>query len=285
MDIEYDGTRYRGWQVQENARSVAGEIQRAIRAIGAEMVDMGGSGRTDAGVHALRQTVHLRLRSPVVVEPFRVELNDALPHDINVLSLLAAADKFHSRHDAVSRAYLYQIARRRAALAKKYVWWVKRTLNPEAMARAAALMEGRHDFRHFCERPADQSSTIVVVERVAVEKAGDLRLVRMVASHFLWKMVRRVVGALVRVGTGELSQDDLRRLVDPSDRSAGTSPPGSQHPGVLESAVAEWTAPPSGLFLERAIYPGEPGPGPVQPAVPVGSIPAFTPFLGQSTRG
>jgi len=275
MDLEYDGTRYRGWQVQENARSVAGEIQRAIRAIGAEMVDMGGSGRTDAGVHALRQTVHLRLRSPVAVEPFRAELNDALPHDINVLSLLAAADKFHARHDAVSRAYLYQIARRRAALAKKYVWWVKRSLNAEAMARAAGLMEGRHDFRLFCERPADQSSTIVVVERVAVEKAGDLLLVRMVASHFLWKMVRRAVGALVRVGTGELSQDDLRRLIDPAGHAAG---------GLLESSVAEWTAPPSGLFLERAIYPGEPGPGPLLPAIPVATVPTFTPFLGAQTR-
>jgi tRNA pseudouridine38-40 synthase len=270
MDIEYDGTRYRGWQVQENARSIAGELQRGIRAVGGEMVDMGGSGRTDAGVHALRQTAHLRLRSPVQAESFRNELNDALPHDIHVLSLRAAADRFHARHDAVSRSYLYQIARRRAALAKRYVWWVKRPLDAEAMALAAARLEGRHDFRHFCERPAEQSSTIVVVQRIAVEKAGDLLLVRVEASHFLWKMVRRVVGALVRVGMGALSQEELQRLLNPAG-------PGD---AALQTGVAEWTAPPSGLFLERALYPGEPGLGPLLPAVPVAAPTAFTPFLG-----
>jgi len=275
MDIEYDGSRYRGWQVQENARSVAGELQRAIRAVGAEMVDMGGSGRTDAGVHALRQTAHLRLKRAVTAESFRAELNDALPHDIHVLSLLAAADRFHARHDAVSRSYLYQIARRRAALAKRFVWWVKRPLDADAMVHAAARMEGRHDFRHFCERPADQSSTIVVVQRVVVEKAGDLLLVRMEASHFLWKMVRRAVGALVRLGMGDLSQEDLQRLIDPS------GPAGAN---VMESQVAEWTAPPSGLFLERAVYPGEPGLGPIQPALPVVAGQAFPPFLGSARR-
>lgn len=272
MDIEYDGSRYRGWQVQENARSIAGELQRAIRAIGAEMVDMGGSGRTDAGVHALRQTAHLRLKQSVSPETFRAALNDALPHDIHVLSFLAAADSFHARHDAVSRSYLYQIARRRAALAKKYVWWVKRPLDIEAMARAAAVLAGRHDFRNFCERPAEQASTIVVVERVAVEEAGDLVLVRMVASHFLWKMVRRVAGALVRAGTGELSRDALQRLVDPAAAARTMLP---------ESAVAEWTAPPSGLFLERAVYPSEPGLGPLLPAIPVAPAPAFAPWLGK----
>ena len=235
---------------------MAGECQRALRAAGADIIDMGGAGRTDAGVHAIRQTAHLRLRQPVDAGQLRIAMNDALPHDIHVLSLLAARGAFHARHDAVSRHYLYQISRRRTALAKRHVWWVKRALDAAAMKRAAATIEGRHDFRNFCERPDDQESTIVVVDRAECAVAGDLILVRLSASHFLWKMVRRVVAALVRVGTGELPAGGIPRLI--------------QDPGA-GAQVAEWTAPPSGLFMERVVYPGEPTPGPMSPVIPVGS--------------
>jgi tRNA pseudouridine38-40 synthase len=252
-DIEYEGTRYRGWQVQANARSVAGELHRAIAAAGGSAGEIGGSGRTDAGVHALRQTAHVRLQRAVDADRFRRAVNDALPPDIHILELREAAARFHARHDAVARSYLYQIALRRSGLAKRFVWWVREPFDVDRAGGAAALLSGRHDFRAFCERPSEQPSTIVVVERVEVARAGDLVLVRFVASHFLWKMVRRLVGALARAGTGELSPQALEDLVA----------------GRAEAPVASWTAPPSGLFLERVLYPGEAPLGPLAPAFPV----------------
>ncbi|HYO12194.1 MAG TPA: tRNA pseudouridine(38-40) synthase TruA [Thermoanaerobaculia bacterium] len=257
LTIEYEGTRYHGWQEQKNARSVTGELRRALEEAGGTVKEIGGSGRTDAGVHALAQVAHLRMVEAVDPESFRREANDLLPADIHVLSLSQAPAKFHARHDAVLRSYLYQISRRRTALAKRFVWWVKRPLDPGRMAEAATFLPGKHDFRLFCERPAEQPSTLVVVEGVEVVTEGALVLVRLTASHFLWKMVRRVVGTLVRVGAGELPPTDFQTLL-----AARPLRPGRGLP-------AEWTAPPSGLFLERVVYKGDPPLGPVVAAVPV----------------
>ncbi|HEV8580071.1 MAG TPA: tRNA pseudouridine(38-40) synthase TruA [Thermoanaerobaculia bacterium] len=257
LTLEYEGTRYHGWQEQKNARSVAGELRRAVEEAGGTVRELGGSGRTDAGVHALAQVAHLRLKSAIDPEPFRSEVNDRLPADIHVLSLAAAPDRFHSRHDAVSRSYLYQISRRRTALAKRWVWWVKRPLDERRMAEAASLLTGKHDYRLFCERPSEQPSTLVVVERAEVAMDGALILVRLAASHFLWKMVRRVVGTLVKVGAGELDLKRFEELVSAKKPQSGKGLP------------AEWTAPPSGLFLERVSYRGELPLGPINPVVAV----------------
>jgi tRNA pseudouridine38-40 synthase len=273
LTIEYEGTRYHGWQEQKNARTVAGELRRVVSAAGGEILELGGAGRTDSGVHALAQVAHLRLRKAVVPDRFRLAINDALPADIHVSALEAAQDRFHARHDALWRSYLYQISLRRTALGKRLVWWVKRPLDVRRIEAAAALLKGRHDFSSFCEKPGEQKSTIVVVDRVEIAEAGALVLVRIVASHFLWKMVRRLVGALVRVGAGELSDEELRGLLERPDL-AGES-----------VGVAEWTAPPSGLFLERAAYQGEPGPGPLVPAIAIPAEPApRTPVIRQAGR-
>lgn len=252
LTLEYEGTRYRGWQEQKNARSVAGELRRAVEEVAGVVGELGGSGRTDAGVHALAQVAHLRLARKVEPERFRREVNDRLPPDIHLLAAAPAPDRFHARHDAVLRSYLYQVSTRRTALAKRFVWWVKRPLDVGAMRAAAAHLAGKHDFRLFCEKPAEQTSTLVVVERAELAADGALVLVRLAASHFLWKMVRRVTGALVEVGSGALGVEDFAALV------AGRG-----------KAHAEWTAPPSGLFLERVTYPGEPPLAPLRAAVPV----------------
>jgi len=244
LTVEYEGTRYRGWQEQQNARSVAGELKRAVIDAGGDVVELGGAGRTDAGVHALHQVAHLRLRASVDPNRFRLAVNDALPHDIHVLAMRKAQDRFHARHVAVLRSYVYQISRRRTALAKRHVWWIKRGLDPARIERAAACLPGMNDFANFCERPQDQSSTRVLVERAEVASDGALILVRLAASHFLWKMVRRVVGSLVRVGAGELNQRDFEALF-----RGGT---------IRGLTTAESTAPPSGLFLERVLYADDP---------------------------
>src|SRR6185295_10667252 len=225
LTLEYEGTRYHGWQEQKNARSVSGELRRAVEEAGATVRELGGSGRTDAGVHALAQVAHLRLAGKVDAEAFRREVNDRLPADIHVLSLTPASDRFHSRHDAVSRSYLYQISRRRTALAKRWVWWVKRGLDTARMAEAAALLKGRHDFRLFCERPGEQPGTVVVVESAEVTTAGALILVRLSASHFLWKMVRRVVGTLVQLGAGDLDRAAFEDLLAAKQPKSGKGLP------------------------------------------------------------
>ena len=256
LTLEYDGTRYHGWQEQKRARTVAGELRRAAETLLATPIELVGSGRTDAGVHALAQVAHLRFEAAPPSD-FAAALNELLPPDIHVLAAATAGARFHARHSAIARSYVYQVSRRRTAFAKRFVWWVPAYLSVERMRRAAAHLPGRHDLAAFCERPQDQKSTVVVVERAEVEASGDLVLVRLVASHFLWKMVRRISGALVRVGSGELEDSHFRFLVE-----TGAAP------GAPD--VGRWTAPPSGLFLERVLYDGDPELGPLRPAFAVG---------------
>ncbi|HEX2252868.1 MAG TPA: tRNA pseudouridine(38-40) synthase TruA [Thermoanaerobaculia bacterium] len=265
LTLEYEGTRFRGWQEQKNAPlTVMGALRRAVVEVAGTDpgggAGLGGSGRTDAGVHALGQVAHLRLPRPVDPERFAAEVNERLPADVHLLSMRPAPERFHARHDATSRAYLYQVSRRRTGLAKRFVWWVRRPLDAAAMARAAAAIPGRHDFRHFAADPegrrSEKKSTVVVVEAAQIATAGELVLVRVVASHFLWKMVRRLTGVLVEVGAGTFSPEDFAALLEP-----GSGPP--------PIVPAEHTAPPSGLFLERVLYPGDPPLAPPAPAFPV----------------
>ncbi len=239
VTLEYAGTRYSGWQKQKNARTVQGEIERAIaEATGERAFEFQGSGRTDAGVHALRQVAHLDVRTRFSPEMLRRQVNDGLPADINLLRIEPAPHRFHARHAAVARMYLYQVARRRSAFAKPYVWWVKDTLDLPRIERAAAAFAGLHDFRTFSDDDPDEKSTEVLVEDVAVGEDGDLILIRVSGSHFIWKMVRRMVGVLVAIGRGELDPAEVTRLL--------------QGPSELPARL---TAPASGLFLERVLYP------------------------------
>src|SRR5262249_17744424 len=162
LTLEYDGTRYSGWQEQANARTIAGELRKAAEDFFARQVEIGGAGRTDAGGHALAQGAHLKLsprpqhggRPKTIPRPQEIlyGLNDRLPSDVNILEVAEADARFHARHDAVSRSYLYQISTRRTAFAKKYVWWVKDRLDVKAMSQACDRIVGRHDFAAFSER-------------------------------------------------------------------------------------------------------------------------------------
>jgi tRNA pseudouridine38-40 synthase len=241
LTLEYAGTRYSGWQKQKNARTVQGDLEYAIaETLNTDEFDCQGSGRTDAGVHAVMQVAHLEARMPMPFETFRRRVNDALPPDINLLSIAKAPHRFHARHHAVARSYLYQVARRRTAFAKPYVWWVKEPLDVISMQIAAARFTGMHDFRSFSDDDPDDKSTAVLIEEVVVGEDGDLVLIRIGGSHFLWKMVRRMVGVIVEVGRGGLKIDAIDEFLrEPS------------------STPAKLTAPASGLFLERVFYEGD----------------------------
>ncbi len=244
LELEYEGTRYRGWQMQHNAKTVQGELQDAARQLFASKFELFGAGRTDAGVHALQQIAHLKVDevgSNVSPLQIRHGFNDILPHDINILKVSNAPDTFHARHDAIARFYLYKISTRRTAFAKSLVWWIRDRLDAKAMAEAAQMIVGKHDFTSFCEKDeTKKQSMIVQVQHAEIFTEGDLICFRIGASHFLWKMVRRIVGMLAEVGRGNTTYDAFERLLR------------------FESNVpAQFTAPPSGLFLEKVIYNGD----------------------------
>jgi tRNA pseudouridine38-40 synthase len=253
LTIEYAGTRYSGWQIQKNARTVQGELTRAITdVIGNTDIELYGSGRTDAGVHALAQVAHLDAQTTLPIETLRRRINELLPSDINVLRLESVRHRFHARHNAVGRSYIYQVSRRRTAFAKALVWWVKDELDVERMRGAARSFVGFHDFRSFSDANPDETSTDVLVETLDIHEDEDLLVVHVEGSHFLWKMVRRLVGVLVEVGRGGLTETEAARLLTSAD-----------------GLPARLTAPASGLFLERVFYEGEPRDVSVRPPIAV----------------
>ena len=239
LTLEYDGARYAGWQFQRNERSIQGELlEAAFKIFETQDVEIYGAGRTDAGVHARGQVAHLE--APVermAPDQLLIRFNELLTHDINILRIEKAPPRFHARHDARSRSYVYQISKRRDAFAKKYVWWVRDRLDVKAMAAAAARLEGFHDFASFGDVEKEGQSTMVEMTRVEVREDADRIYIHLTGSHFLWKMVRRIVGVLVEVGRGRMSGQTVEDFLENPSREP-----------------ARLTAPPSGLFLEQISY-------------------------------
>jgi tRNA pseudouridine38-40 synthase len=236
--LEYDGTNYSGWQTQKNAKSIQGTLITAAQEFLGAPIEIQGAGRTDAGVHALGQVAHLECAKKLNLETLRIGLNDNLPASINVLLVENAQPRFHARHHAVSRSYLYLIAKRRTAFGKRYVWWIKDNLNLSKMQQELNLFQGFHDFASFADKRMDKdASTQVDIEGVQLKEFDDIIALRVVGSHFLWKMVRRIVGITVEAGRGNITASDIGVMLS----SYSDSP-------------ARFTAPPSGLYLEKVLY-------------------------------
>jgi len=238
--------------MQKNAKSIQGKLYEVAKNIFMnrhsrskdEHLEIYGAGRTDAGVHALCQVAHLEVKTMLAPEIIKMKLNDELPSDINIIEVEKTSPKFHARHDAVGRSYIYQVSRRRTAFGKPFVWWIKDQLDFKKMEIASQHFIGMHDFISFADKDdQDKSvyrqgkSTKVLIKDVQMKEEGGLILIRIVGSHFLWKQVRRMVGVLVEIGRGKLTEKDLIYFLEHE------SP-----------APAKFTAPPSGLFLERIYY-------------------------------
>jgi tRNA pseudouridine38-40 synthase len=261
--IEYDGSRFQGWQKQgpkqsrEGVRTVAGSLEHAIHAAGLRLVYLGGAGRTDAGVHALGQVAHLHLEARGAPRPgeLRRLLDPILPQDLALRDVSACSPRFHARHDAVDRTYLYQISRRRSAFGKPWIWWVKRSLDLDRLARAWTAFEGDQEFSSFADLDTEEDGRARIF-RCEVVEAGSLILLRVRATHFFRRQVRRMVGASVACALGE---EEPRRILE--DLRNPT-----------EAANLFWgakAAPGSGLFLEAVRYPGDPDLGPPRPTLTV----------------
>ena len=241
LTIEYDGSRYAGWQVQKGERTVQGAFFDACKKIfGETKFELFGSGRTDAGVHAFGQVAHLEVDSRISTERLMLSLNDNLPYDVNVLAVEQANPRFHARYDAVERSYIYLISKRRTAFGNSNVWWIRAELNVEQMKKAAKEMTGKRDFASFTDKNAEAPNTIVYINSIDIYETRDLIAIHITGSHFLWKMVRRMVGVLVEVGRGGVS------LTDVEDMFKSYSP-----------TPAKLTAPAAGLYLEHVYYKGE----------------------------
>jgi tRNA pseudouridine38-40 synthase len=240
LTIEYDGTPFVGWQVQDNGVSVQGVLTDAITAFTGERAAVQGAGRTDAGVHALGQVAHVDLAKNWDADTVRDALNAHLrPHPIAVLAAEQVTDSFEARFSASKRHYLYRIINRRADLAldQYRAWRIPRPLDANAMHTAAQLLIGKHDFTTFRAAECQAKSPIKTLDRLDVARETDEVRVTTSARSFLHHQVRSIVGSLVHVGEGKWSADDLAAALAARDRTA-----------------CGQVAPPHGLYLVRVEY-------------------------------
>lgn len=242
LELSYDGTAYSGWQVQPGQATIQGELQRVLTRIEEAPVTVHGSGRTDAGVHAMAQVAAFDLRNPIPPENLQRAMNRLLPRDIRVNAVSEAPLDFHPRHHATAKTYRYRIYRERVCppFERFFVWHQHAALDEAAMERCARLFVGCHNFRAFAatdERytpDADMRRTIFSAE---LHREGAMLCFEVRGSGFLKHMVRNLVGALVEVSVGNLSGDDVAAMLHSGRRSLGIR-----------------TAPPSGLFLVSVEY-------------------------------
>jgi tRNA pseudouridine38-40 synthase len=238
--LEYDGTRYHGWQRQADAATIQQTLEGALERLTGEKVALIGSGRTDAGVHALGQVANFRLKSTIPLKAFHDGLNSMLPKDIAVLSATEAPPEFHARKSALHKTYEYCILNRgdRSPLHHHYAWWIAQQLDFEGLAAAAAFLPGEHDFTAFRASGSDNKNPVRQVLAAAWRDGpGDWLSFTITATGFLRGMVRSLVGTMVEVGRGKAPATKLAELLGS----------GARH-------LAGPTAPAQGLYLVEVFY-------------------------------
>ncbi len=239
LTIEYDGSGYSGWQKQPDRKTIQGEIENAIfKSIG-ENVEVFGSGRTDAGVHALNQTAHFDLNAPVPVSKLAQVLDRALPSDICIKSATQVQDSFHARFSIKKKVYLYKIynSQEKDVFISKRAGWVKQDLDIEKMKKIAKILKGEHNFKGFCSANACVSDYTRTVYDIKIWREENFVYVEVAGSGFLYNMVRIIVGTLVDFSLDKLSIEDVKIALASQDRSKSGQ-----------------TMPASGLYLKDTIY-------------------------------
>ena len=245
MTVEYDGTPYVGWQMQENGHSVQAALQNGILSLTGETVSIRGAGRTDSGVHAIGQVIHADLARDWKPHTLRNALNAHLGmagEKVAVVDVRATDESFDARFSAVKRHYLYRIVNRPAPLALEAnrAWWVPKQLDHEAMHAAAQMLVGHHDFTTFRSAHCQATSPMRTLDRLDVTRDGELIEIRASAQSFLHNQIRSFAGTLKLAGEGKMSPEDVRAALEARDR---------KECGPV--------APPEGLYFMKVDYPGD----------------------------
>lgn len=239
LDLCYDGTRYRGWQrLPGREDTIQGKLEGALSQILEELVEISGSGRTDAGVHALAQVASFHCENPMPPEEILSQLRRYLPEDIGVLSCREVSPRFHARLNARKKTYVYRIwnSNSPCVFQRRYVAVFPEELDRPAMERAARILEGTHDFSAFCGNPKMKKSTVRVLEQIAFTQQDQELQLRFTGNGFLHHMVRILVGTLIEVGRGVRTPESVGELFGAKREQAG------------------FLAPAQGLCLEEVVY-------------------------------
>ena len=240
ITIEYDGSAYHGWQRQAADRTIQGEIENALMIMTGDSITVTGSGRTDAGVHALNQAANFRCDTSLAPEAFLKGLNSLLSEDIVITSCKVVPEKFHARYDVKSKVYDYRILNRLlpAAISRQYAWHIRKKLDLSAMKEALRCAIGSHDFKAFEGTGSPRASTVrCILNADLIKTDNDYMVLKIEGDGFLKFMVRNIVGTLVDVGLGKITPDDFKQILISKDRN-----------------LAGITAPAHGLFLIEVKY-------------------------------
>lgn len=230
MTVQYDGTRYNGWQKQgDTDNTIQNKLENILEKMTGETVEVHGAGRTDAGVHALGQVAQFRCETDMTPEAIREYINTYLPDDIGVTALSEAAPRFHSRYNASEKHYRYTIGTDKSAhvFNRKYVYEYRgEELDVEAMKLATLQLIGQHDFKSFCGNPRMRKSTVKTIRSINISRTPGEITIDYVGDGFLQYMVRILTGTLIEVGEGKRDPSSLKYLIDAKDRKlAGPTAP------------------------------------------------------------
>jgi len=240
MIIQYDSTRYKGWQKQnENVNTVQGRLENILSNMTGEEVTLVGCGRTDAGVHALNYTANFHTNSKMNVDDMSKYINDNLPEDIALLSLKNASERFHARYNILSKTYLFRISNSQTknVFDRKYVHRVNERLNLNKMRQCSQSLVGTHDFQSFTTLKSKTKSTVRTINYINIEEKDNIIEVEVNGNGFLWNMVRIIIGTLIEAGTGKLDITDIENILAAKKR-----------------AEAGPMVPPKALFLKDVEY-------------------------------
>ncbi len=241
LTIEYDGTDFNGWQIQpKGVRTIQGEITKALTTIFKEKTRLIGSGRTDAGVHALGQVANFHTKSLMSLREIRNALNANLPPDVAILKVEEVPLEFHSQYSVKSKAYRYTILYRevRPAQQRHFCLFYRNKLNFQKMRGEAKVFVGCKDFKSFqSANKSNPTETVRTIKRVDIKKRGEYIFIEVEANGFLYKMVRNIVGTLLEIGSGKLSKGSIKQILSKKNR-----------------IYAGPTAKPQGLALLNVVY-------------------------------
>lgn len=240
IEIEYDGTNYCGWQVQQNGITIQGEIIKALEKLTGKDITVHGSGRTDAGVHARGQVANFILENNIPVKRLPLALNSNLPKDISIINAKEVPADFHARYSATGKRYIYHIyeSNYRSALLRNYSYHVHYRLDHDKMKEAARVFVGSHDFKGFMASGSSVENTVRTINKLDIRKENKSLYICIEGDGFLYNMVRIIVGTLVEIGIGKMETGQIKKALESGERTD-----------------AGHTAPAQGLFLDKVFYP------------------------------